>query len=200
MSCVVQPSADGAALTGGLMEDTTARWRSVMVVLGQSVVYEHRSRLEKSLQKERLEHKKTKEVLHQWAQDAAHRTLPTGRCPTGRCPTGRCPTGRCPQDAAPQDAAPQDAAPQDAAPQDAAPQDAADYLVYKLEAQQSLNKEKQDAGSRLNSLHGQHQMLKVSVARLLLLPSALSNEHGRESSGACAQNTRRSTVLVQFSS
>ncbi|KAI4874108.1 hypothetical protein NFI96_028851, partial [Prochilodus magdalenae] len=27
-SCVVQPSADGAALTGGLMEDTTARWRS----------------------------------------------------------------------------------------------------------------------------------------------------------------------------
>ncbi|KAI4882005.1 hypothetical protein NFI96_005482 [Prochilodus magdalenae] len=66
-------------------------------------------------------------VLHQWTQDAAHRTLPTGRCPqdaahrtppTGRCPqdpahrtlpTGRCPqdpahrtlpTGRCPQDAA----------------------------------------------------------------------------------------------------
>ncbi|KAI4905667.1 hypothetical protein NFI96_023131 [Prochilodus magdalenae] len=36
LSCVVQPSADGAALTGGLMEDTTARWRSVMEVLGQS--------------------------------------------------------------------------------------------------------------------------------------------------------------------
>ncbi|KAI4896322.1 hypothetical protein NFI96_031192, partial [Prochilodus magdalenae] len=36
LSCVVQPSADGAALTGGLMEDTTARWRSVTVVLGQS--------------------------------------------------------------------------------------------------------------------------------------------------------------------
>ncbi|KAI4886385.1 hypothetical protein NFI96_024779 [Prochilodus magdalenae] len=36
-SCVVQPSADGAALTGGLMEDPTARWRSVMVVLGRSV-------------------------------------------------------------------------------------------------------------------------------------------------------------------
>ncbi|KAI4877968.1 hypothetical protein NFI96_020748, partial [Prochilodus magdalenae] len=35
-SCVVQPSADGAALTGGLMEDTTAHWRSVMVVLGQT--------------------------------------------------------------------------------------------------------------------------------------------------------------------
>ncbi|KAI4891270.1 hypothetical protein NFI96_016468 [Prochilodus magdalenae] len=29
-SCVVQPSADGAALTGGLMGDTTARWSSVM--------------------------------------------------------------------------------------------------------------------------------------------------------------------------
>ncbi|KAI4879803.1 hypothetical protein NFI96_030756, partial [Prochilodus magdalenae] len=33
-SCVVQPSADGAALTGGLMEDTTARWMSVMVAVG----------------------------------------------------------------------------------------------------------------------------------------------------------------------
>ncbi|KAJ7995356.1 hypothetical protein DPEC_G00243720 [Dallia pectoralis] len=60
------------------------------------VVYEHRSRLEKSLQKERVEHKKAKE----------------------------------------------------------------DFLVYKLEAQQSLNKEKQDSSSRLNSLHVQHQMLK----------------------------------------
>ncbi|KAI4879797.1 hypothetical protein NFI96_008842 [Prochilodus magdalenae] len=39
LSCVVQPSADGAALTGGLMEDTTARWRSVMVELGQSGLY-----------------------------------------------------------------------------------------------------------------------------------------------------------------
>ncbi|XP_051952681.1 Golgi integral membrane protein 4-like [Xyrauchen texanus] len=60
------------------------------------VVYEHRSRLEKSLQKERLEHKKSKD----------------------------------------------------------------DYLVYKLEAQQSLNKEKQDTSARFNSLHAQHQMLK----------------------------------------
>ncbi|XP_038838351.1 Golgi integral membrane protein 4-like isoform X5 [Salvelinus namaycush] len=60
------------------------------------VVYEHRSRLEKSLQKERVEHKKAKE----------------------------------------------------------------DYLVYKLEAQQSLDKEKQDSSNKLNSLHGQHQMLK----------------------------------------
>ncbi|TWW77631.1 Golgi integral membrane protein 4 [Takifugu flavidus] len=60
------------------------------------VVYEHRSRLEKSLQKERLEHKKAKE----------------------------------------------------------------DYLSYKLEAQQSINKEKQDSISRLNSLQVQHQILK----------------------------------------
>ncbi|XP_048836136.1 Golgi integral membrane protein 4a isoform X2 [Brienomyrus brachyistius] len=60
------------------------------------VVYEHRSRLEKSLQKERLEHKKAKE----------------------------------------------------------------DYLVYKLESQQTLNKEKQDSSTRFHSLHVQHQMLK----------------------------------------
>nr|XP_055030478.1 Golgi integral membrane protein 4a [Misgurnus anguillicaudatus] len=60
------------------------------------VVYEHRSRLEKSLQKERLDHKKAKE----------------------------------------------------------------DYLMYKLEAQQSLNKEKQDGNVRFNSLHSQHQILK----------------------------------------
>ncbi|KAI4896363.1 hypothetical protein NFI96_026449 [Prochilodus magdalenae] len=34
LSCVVQPSADGAALTGGLMEVTTARWMSVVVDVG----------------------------------------------------------------------------------------------------------------------------------------------------------------------
>ncbi|KAI4895144.1 hypothetical protein NFI96_019117, partial [Prochilodus magdalenae] len=33
-SCVVQPSDNGAALTGRLMEDTTARWGSVMVAVG----------------------------------------------------------------------------------------------------------------------------------------------------------------------
>uniref|UniRef100_A0A673FZW0 Golgi integral membrane protein 4a n=1 Tax=Sinocyclocheilus rhinocerous TaxID=307959 RepID=A0A673FZW0_9TELE len=60
------------------------------------VVYEHRSRLEKSLQKERLEHKKSKD----------------------------------------------------------------DYLGYKIEAQQSLNQEKQDSSVRFNSLHSQHQILK----------------------------------------
>ncbi|XP_041119290.1 Golgi integral membrane protein 4-like isoform X2 [Polyodon spathula] len=65
------------------------------------VVYEHRSRLEKSLQKERLEHKKAKE----------------------------------------------------------------DFLVYKLEAQQSLNKDKQDSTSRFNSLNVQHEMLKLDQAR-----------------------------------
>ncbi|KAI4896221.1 hypothetical protein NFI96_008334 [Prochilodus magdalenae] len=48
-------------------------------------------------------------VLHQWAQDAGHRTLPTGHWPQDAAPqdashfmlpTGRCPTGRCQQDAA----------------------------------------------------------------------------------------------------
>ncbi|KAI4876774.1 hypothetical protein NFI96_008143 [Prochilodus magdalenae] len=34
-SCVVQPSADGAALTGGLVEDTTARRRSVTVAVSR---------------------------------------------------------------------------------------------------------------------------------------------------------------------
>ncbi|KAI4876963.1 hypothetical protein NFI96_017652 [Prochilodus magdalenae] len=33
LSCVVQPSANGAALTGRLMEDTTARWRSVIMAV-----------------------------------------------------------------------------------------------------------------------------------------------------------------------
>ncbi|KAI1236010.1 hypothetical protein IHE44_0002105 [Lamprotornis superbus] len=61
------------------------------------VVYEHRSRLEKSLQKERLEHKKAKE----------------------------------------------------------------DFLVYKLEAQETLNKGRQDSNSRYSALSVQHQMLKV---------------------------------------
>ncbi|XP_059511570.1 Golgi integral membrane protein 4-like isoform X2 [Stegostoma tigrinum] len=60
------------------------------------VVYEHRSRLERSLQKERGEHKKTKE----------------------------------------------------------------DFLVYKLEAQESLNKEKQDAMNRYGALTSQHKILR----------------------------------------
>ncbi|XP_053278413.1 Golgi integral membrane protein 4a [Pleuronectes platessa] len=77
------------------------------------VVYEHRSRLEKSLQKERLDHKKAKE----------------------------------------------------------------DYLVYKLDAQQSLNKEKQDSGSRLNSLQVQHQMLKSQHEDLKKLYYDLQEQH-----------------------
>ncbi|XP_063292455.1 Golgi integral membrane protein 4-like isoform X2 [Pelobates fuscus] len=60
------------------------------------VVYEHRSRLERSLQKERGEHKKTKE----------------------------------------------------------------DFLVYKLEAQEALNKEKQDSMNRYGALNSQHNILK----------------------------------------
>ncbi|XP_075460918.1 RNA polymerase II subunit A C-terminal domain phosphatase SSU72 isoform X2 [Ascaphus truei] len=60
------------------------------------VVYEHRSRLERSLQKERGEHKKTKE----------------------------------------------------------------DFLVYKLEAQEALNKEKQESMNRYGALSSQHKILK----------------------------------------
>ncbi|KAF2979439.1 hypothetical protein EK904_005026 [Melospiza melodia maxima] len=65
-------------------------------VLLSPVVYEHRSRLERSLQKERGEHKKTKE----------------------------------------------------------------DFLVYKLEAQEALNKEKQDSMNRYGALSSQHKILK----------------------------------------
>ncbi|KAG9332738.1 hypothetical protein JZ751_014837 [Albula glossodonta] len=66
------------------------------------VVYEHRSRLERSLQKERIEHKKTKE----------------------------------------------------------------DFLVYKLEAQEALNKEKQDAMNRYSALSSQNNILKNQLADL----------------------------------
>ncbi|XP_070982875.1 Golgi integral membrane protein 4-like isoform X2 [Oncorhynchus clarkii lewisi] len=76
------------------------------------VVYEHRSRLEKSLQKERMEHKKAKE----------------------------------------------------------------DYLVYKLEAQQSLNTEK-DSSNKFNSLHGQHQMLKKQHEDLKKQHYELQEQH-----------------------
>nr|XP_029511550.1 Golgi integral membrane protein 4 isoform X2 [Oncorhynchus nerka] len=76
------------------------------------VVYEHRSRLEKSLQKERMEHKKAKE----------------------------------------------------------------DYLVYKHEAQQSLNTEK-DSSNKFNSLHGQHQMLKKQHEDLKKQHYELQEQH-----------------------
>ncbi|KAM4693025.1 Golgi integral membrane protein 4 [Discoglossus pictus] len=77
------------------------------------VVYEHRSRLEKSLQKERLEHKKAKE----------------------------------------------------------------DFLVYKLEAQETLNKGRQDSNNRYNALSVQHQMLKSQHDELRKRHSSLQVEN-----------------------
>ncbi|XP_004834613.1 Golgi integral membrane protein 4 isoform X1 [Heterocephalus glaber] len=80
------------------------------------VVYEHRSRLEKSLQKERLEHKKAKE----------------------------------------------------------------DFLVYKLEAQETLNKGRQDSNSRYSALNVQHQMLKSQHEELKKQHSDLEEEHRQQ--------------------
>ncbi|XP_069831347.1 Golgi integral membrane protein 4 isoform X1 [Dendropsophus ebraccatus] len=77
------------------------------------VVYEHRSRLEKSLQKERLELKKARE----------------------------------------------------------------DHLVYKLEAQETLNKGRQDSNTRYNALSVQHQMLKSQHEELRRQHSELQSEH-----------------------
>ncbi|XP_051786393.1 Golgi integral membrane protein 4-like isoform X2 [Erpetoichthys calabaricus] len=77
------------------------------------VVYEHRSRLERSLQKERGEHKKTKE----------------------------------------------------------------DFLVYKLEAQEALNKEKQDSMSRYGALSSQHKLLKNQHEDLKRQLQELRSQH-----------------------
>ncbi|KAL7978669.1 hypothetical protein Chor_010712 [Crotalus horridus] len=77
------------------------------------VVYEHRSRLERSLQKERSEHKKAKE----------------------------------------------------------------DFLVYKLEAQEALNKEKQDSMNRYGALSSQHKILKKQFLDLQLQHNGLKLEH-----------------------
>ncbi|CAH2319952.1 Hypothetical predicted protein [Pelobates cultripes] len=77
------------------------------------VVYEHRSRLERSLQKERGEHKKTKE----------------------------------------------------------------DFLVYKLEAQEALNKEKQDSMNRYGALNSQHNILKNQHVDLKKQLTDLQGEH-----------------------
>ncbi|XP_069803738.1 Golgi integral membrane protein 4-like isoform X2 [Dendropsophus ebraccatus] len=77
------------------------------------VVYEHRSRLERSLQKEKSEHKKTKE----------------------------------------------------------------DYLVYKLEAQEALNKEKQDSMNRYGALSSQHKILKNQNDEMKNQLSGLQVEH-----------------------
>ncbi|XP_015284947.1 PREDICTED: Golgi integral membrane protein 4 isoform X2 [Gekko japonicus] len=80
------------------------------------VVYEHRSRLEKSLQKERLEHKKAKE----------------------------------------------------------------DFLVYKLEAQETLNKGRQDSNNRYSALNVQHQMLKSQHEELKKVHVDLEEEHRKQ--------------------
>ncbi|KAM9299647.1 uncharacterized protein PAF06_016735 [Gastrophryne carolinensis] len=77
------------------------------------VVYEHRSRLERSLQREKSEHKKTKE----------------------------------------------------------------DYLVYKLEAQEALNKEKQDSMNRYGALSSQHKILQNQNDEIKKQLSELQVEH-----------------------
>ncbi|XP_055502287.1 Golgi integral membrane protein 4a isoform X4 [Leucoraja erinacea] len=100
------------------------------------VVYEHRSRLEKSLQKERNEHKKAKE----------------------------------------------------------------DYLVYKLEAQESLNKEKQDSNSRFSALSVQHKMLKSQHEDLRKQYTDLHGEHvqlGEDHGHAMNQHNRQYLNLQQ---
>ncbi|MBN3300819.1 GOLI4 protein, partial [Amia calva] len=80
------------------------------------VVYEHRSRLERSLQKERAEHKKTKE----------------------------------------------------------------DFLVYKLEAQETLNKEKQDAMNRYSALSSQHTIVKTQLSEVRSQLQAEQAEQGEQ--------------------
>ncbi|XP_067898292.1 Golgi integral membrane protein 4a isoform X3 [Heterodontus francisci] len=98
------------------------------------VVYEHRSRLEKSLQKERNEHKKAKE----------------------------------------------------------------DYLVYKLEAQEALNKEKQDSSNRYSALSVQHKMLKNQHEDLRKQYTDLHGEHqqlGEDHSRAMNEHSRRYLTL-----
>ncbi|XP_042194989.1 Golgi integral membrane protein 4a isoform X1 [Callorhinchus milii] len=100
------------------------------------VVYEHRSRLEKSLQKERNEHKKAKE----------------------------------------------------------------DFLVYKLEAQEALNKEKQDTSNRYSSLTMQHKMLKNQHEELKRQYTDLHEEHqrlGEDHSKAINEHGHRYLSLQQ---
>uniref|UniRef100_A0A8C5PP78 Golgi integral membrane protein 4 n=1 Tax=Leptobrachium leishanense TaxID=445787 RepID=A0A8C5PP78_9ANUR len=100
------------------------------------VVYEHRSRLEKSLQKERLEHKKAKE----------------------------------------------------------------DYLVYKLEAQETLNKGRQDSNNRYNALSVQHQMLKNQHDDLRKQHSDLQSEHqklGEDLTRAFSEHKEKYVQLQQ---
>ncbi|XP_059507058.1 Golgi integral membrane protein 4a isoform X2 [Stegostoma tigrinum] len=100
------------------------------------VVYEHRSRLEKSLQKERNEHKKAKE----------------------------------------------------------------DYLVYKLEAQEAINKEKQDSSNRYSALSIQHKMMKSQHEDLRKQYTDLHEEHlrlGEDHNRAMSEHNRRYLSLQQ---
>ncbi|CAN2388195.1 Golgi integral membrane protein 4-like [Pristimantis euphronides] len=96
-------------------EAQSAKYRQQQETLSAQlqVVYEHRSRLERSLQKEKSEHKKTKE----------------------------------------------------------------DYLVYKLEAQEALNKEKQDSMNRYGALSSQHKILKNQNEEMKKQLSDLQVEH-----------------------
>ncbi|MBN3281335.1 GOLI4 protein, partial [Polyodon spathula] len=116
-----------ASLCGGLylysgLQDRVKSFESLSVKYKQQqdalsaqlqVVYEHRSRLERSLQKERGEHKKTKE----------------------------------------------------------------DFLVYKLEAQEALNKEKQDSMNRYSALSSQHRIVKNQLDDIRTQLQELRSQH-----------------------
>ncbi|KAK6477636.1 Golgi integral membrane protein 4-like isoform X4 [Huso huso] len=116
-----------ASLCGGLylysgLQDRVKSFESLSVKYKQQqdalsaqlqVVYEHRSRLERSLQKERGEHKKSKE----------------------------------------------------------------DFLVYKLEAQEALNKEKQDSMNRYSALSSQHRIVKNQLDDVRTQLQALHSQH-----------------------
>ncbi|XP_041096201.1 Golgi integral membrane protein 4-like isoform X1 [Polyodon spathula] len=116
-----------ASLCGGLylysgLQDRVKSFESLSVKYKQQqdalsaqlqVVYEHRSRLERSLQKERGEHKKTKE----------------------------------------------------------------DFLVYKLEAQEALNKEKQDSMNRYSALSSQHRIVKNQLDDIRTQLQELHSQH-----------------------
>ncbi|KAJ8370999.1 hypothetical protein SKAU_G00110270 [Synaphobranchus kaupii] len=97
------------------------------------VVYEHRSRLERSLQKERLEHKKTKE----------------------------------------------------------------DFLLYKLEAQEALTKEKQDAMNRYRALSSQNNILKNQLGdmRSQLLSQQTANGEQQLSQRKALEECQRMGLL-----
>ncbi|XP_018413288.1 PREDICTED: Golgi integral membrane protein 4 [Nanorana parkeri] len=100
------------------------------------VVYEHRSRLEKSLQKERLELKKARE----------------------------------------------------------------DHLVYKLEAQETLNKGRQDSNTRYNALSVQHQMLKSQHEELRKKHTELQGDHqklGEDLTESFSQHKEKYVQLQQ---